>query len=1230
MLSPRFLKTYFTIILLLLFQPFSFAEGFIKNQGQLPNNVFAKKNVKGGALFIEQAKLTFSFYDQIQLKNFHNRVGNNNNINFHSYSVSFLNTNKSLDTKFLNKLDFTENYYLGDSSSWATGVNHYQKHIQKNIYKGIDLLIYNHDNNLKYDLLLSKESNYKDIKIKYSGHSSITLKEGNVVISTSVNTITELRPYAYQIIDNDTVEVLCNYVLKKDKLSFDFPYGYDNSNDLVIDPTLIFSTYSGSISDNFGYTATYDNDGYLYSGSTAFGVDYPTTLGAYQQSFQGGVTDIAITKYDTTGTYRIYSTYLGGSSDELPHSMVVNSNNELFVLGTTGSADFPITQDVVQPVFNGGTSFFPSGLGVSFANGSDMFITKINKNGGALLSSTFLGGTNNDGLNISSRLKYNYADEVRGEIDVDINNNIYVASSTSSNDFPVTQNAFNQTLSGDQDGCIIKIDNQLSTIIWSSFLGGSKDDAVYSLELDEKNNIYVTGGTISSDFPTTALAYNTSYNDSLNPDAFITKINNDGSFIVASTFFGSEAYDQAYFIELNNLNDIYILGQTRADSLSLVFNTNYYVPNGGQFISVFDNKLENLIRSTMLGTGKGTPDISPTAFLVDKCNNIYMSGWGSNLGGALSTLNLPITQSTAFQNTTDGNDFYLAVFNEFIDSLQYATYFGGNQSTEHVDGGTSRFDKNGIVYQSVCAGCGGNNDFPIYPNPGAVSTTNNSPNCNNAVFKFDFKRPIVIADFIAPSYTCTTSVSFINNSTTNQVSNANYFWDFGDGTTSTLTNPNHQYQTQGIYTVKLIASSNQACNFSDTISKEVFVLTGTADTLSDVVKCSYSNIQIGLPSILDSSLNFNWTPNNFLNNNSISNPYTSTDTSTNYRLVISGNQCNDTLYQKVLVNELSVSLPDDTSYCSQPILINPVFTNPFDQILWSSNNSFSDTLSQQLNYLSSSASTYHVKITDSLCYAIDSVKILSDLIDIHLLADSISCGFDTLLISVENNTPNNPITNYAWSSSDSIIYDVDSSSVRILTTNSNWHYVEVVNSVGCYMKDSLYIIVYPRPIIDSLWASSDNVPLGLSTELNILSNDSVLWYNQLTNPTIQITPDLSSWYNVTVSNGFCELIDSVYVAVREVYCNLDSIVIPTAFTPNFDGVNDTYKIKNNGVDIVSFNISIYNRLGQLVFNSNDINFNWNGRFKSVELQPQVFDFFIEMTCAGNTNLFTKGNITLLR
>ena len=123
------------------------------------------------------------------------------------------------------------------------------------------------------------------------------------------------------------------------------------------------------------------------------------------------------------------------------------------------------------------------------------------------------------------------------------------------------------------------------------------------------------------------------------------------------------------------------------------------------------------------------------------CDKIYISGWGSNLGGSLSTLNLPFTYD-AYQNTTDGNDFYLMVLDDFMDTLLYATYFGGTQSNEHVDGGTSRFDKKGVIYQSVCAGCGGNSDFPIEPSIGAVSSTNNSFNCNNAVFKFNVTSKI--------------------------------------------------------------------------------------------------------------------------------------------------------------------------------------------------------------------------------------------------------------------------------------------------------------------------------------------------------------------------------------------------------------------------------------------------------------------------------------------------------
>ena len=180
-------------------------------------------------------------------------------------------------------------------------------------------------------------------------------------------------------------------------------------------------------------------------------------------------------------------------------------------------------------------------------------------------------------------------------------------------------------------------------------------------------------------------------------------------------------------MEIGSTNSVYLFGQTKTIGTNLVSNATYFESGASQFIAVFDKYLDSVLRSTVVGTGKGTPDISPTAFLVDVCDKIYIAGWGSNLGGPLSTLNLPI-DTNAFQQTTDGNDFYLMVIDDAMSSMMYATYFGGSQSNEHVDGGTSRFDKKGIIYQSVCAGCGGNSDFPIEPNPGAVSLTNNSSN----------------------------------------------------------------------------------------------------------------------------------------------------------------------------------------------------------------------------------------------------------------------------------------------------------------------------------------------------------------------------------------------------------------------------------------------------------------------------------------------------------------------
>lgn len=144
------------------------------------------------------------------------------------------------------------------------------------------------------------------------GQSKLALKKGRLHIYTEVNHVIEDEPFVYQVIDGERVLVDAEYVLEGDRLSYQINDSYDKSLPLVIDPTLIFSSYSGSFSNNFGYSATFDAQGFLYSGSSAFGNQYPTTLGAYSTSFAGGIVDIALSKFDTTGTFLIYSTYLGG------------------------------------------------------------------------------------------------------------------------------------------------------------------------------------------------------------------------------------------------------------------------------------------------------------------------------------------------------------------------------------------------------------------------------------------------------------------------------------------------------------------------------------------------------------------------------------------------------------------------------------------------------------------------------------------------------------------------------------------------------------------------------------------------------------------------------------------------------------------------------------------------------------------------------------------------------
>lgn len=812
---------------------------FVENKGQWDNEVCYRADIPSGAIFMERGCITFNMFNQSELHQCDHDVDNNetqkintdehffgHTINCHAFKKHFRNANPTVKIVSENPYNHYYNYFLGnDESKWKSRVSAFAQIKYINLYPNIDMLAFQPENGaVKFDYVVHPMGNPSDIEIYLEGVSDFSIVSGKLVINTSCCEIVEEIPYSYQVIDGDTIVVDCSYKLEDGIISF-ITGKYNSQYSLVIDPpTLVFSTFSGSFSNNFGYTAAFDSKGHLYSGSSAFGPDYPTSTGAYQTAFGGGNTDIAITKWALDGSSFIYSTFIGGDDDELPHSLFVSEYNEVFVLGTTGSSNYPVTSGSYDNSFGGGDYFVPSGLGMNYEFGCDIVITKLKNDGSALLASTYVGGSGNDGINaLPSVLKYNYADEVRGEIILDMNQDVYIISCTNSSDFPVTPGAIQNTYGGGlNDACVFKMSNDLSTMMWSTFFGGSGDDAGYSITRDQSGDLFISGGTTSTNFITTPGTYSEIFMGG-ESDGFISNLTSNG-VLISSTYYGSHDYDQCYFVQLDSEGFVYVLGQTESLGSTMVFNASYSVPNSGQFVSKLTPELDILEFSTVFGDGSGMPCISPTAFLVDYCNKIYISGWGGNTNGVPyghggNTHGLPVT-TDAFQSTTDGSDFYLVVLEDDASALVYATFMGSSTSAEHVDGGTSRFDRKGKIYEAVCAGCWGDSGFPT--TTGAWSNVNNN-SCNLAVFKFDFNLPLVAADFDAPYDVCAPfNVEFENLSY-----NANIFtWFFGDGDTSSEENPTHTYTTPGIYYVTLVATNDTTCNSTDSITKiiEVHVL----------------------------------------------------------------------------------------------------------------------------------------------------------------------------------------------------------------------------------------------------------------------------------------------------------------------------------------------------------------------------------------------------------------------
>jgi gliding motility-associated-like protein len=1197
-------RGFFILIALLGCLLQSFSQGsiqFVENKGQWNEQVKFRGEVANGVFFIRERGFTILQHDPLAVKKIaeakHGHA-DSFTIRSHAWNVDFVNASTGkLTTNPVNiqadkPLPTYHNYFLGnDPSRWASNCNIYQGVTVKDIYPSIDLRYYTDEGTLKYELIVHPGGKPEDILLRYEGVNGLSIDNKELVVKTSLRDFRESAPFTFQPDVQGKKEIPSRYKLEGNLLRFSIKE-YDPTKILVIDPSIIFCSFSGSTADNWGFTATYGPDGAMFAGGTVFndGGRFPTTTGAIQSVFQGGETDIALIKLTPDGRNRVWATYLGGSGNEQPHSLVVDAQSNVYVTGRTNSPNTAAG----FPVLNNGNLA---------GDGFDIVVAKINPAGTALLGSRKIGGAAADGVNIAparslNSLQRNYGDDGRGEIILDATGNAIVVSHSQSNGaggarFPVTSGAFQTTFGGGlQDAVILKWSNDLSSLIFASFMGGTGNDAGYVVAINPSNgNIYMAGGTESANLipsSQTGIVIGSTLQGVI--DGYVTIINPAGTQRILTSYLGTVGVDQVFGVQFDTNGFPYVMGQTTG--AWPIRNANFNNPAGKQFIAKLKPDLSEFIYSTAFGSGAATPNISPVAFLVDRCENVYMSGWGGTGFGSgfasAGTAGLPITPD-AFKSNTDGKDFYFFVLKKDAASQLFGSFFGEdnsvNDGNDHVDGGTSRFDKSGSIYQAICGNCKiGTINRPNYPvTAGAWSTVNNSSGagCSLTMVKIAMNLAGVqsairssINNVTGDTLGCVPlTVQFADS-----VGNAqSYEWDFGDGSpreTTTTANNSHSFATVGTYRVMLIAIDPNSCNGRDT---------------------SYVNIRVGN---IEAQLNFNPVK-------------LAPCTAFNYRF-----------------DNLSTTLPG-----------YPFRANSFQ---WDFGDGSPKVTAgfTAVNHSYAGPGTYQVKLylLDTLyCNAPDSIVIAVN------VAENVKAGFtiDAVVCAPFDAKFNNTSIagqNYQWSFGDGGTSTQASPTYTYATPGTYVVTLVANNPNTCNLTDTFRftIQVLDAPQADFSFSPTTPVPNTPHTFTNLSSADAVRfkWVfgdgdSLLTASRAPLTYQYKSSGTFQVCLTSYNQLDCPRTVCRTLETSINPLVdVPNAFTPLTGDVNSVIKVQ--GFGIVKMKWEIWNRWGQKVFESADPKSGWDGKIKGMVQPMDVYMYTLAVEFYDGRKITKKGDITLLR
>lgn len=519
-----------------------------------------------------------------------------------------------------------------DPSKWTPSISHYASVRVAGAYPGIDVVFHARRGVVEFDFELAPNANPALARFAFPDHTPRLDPDGALRVTTAAGDLVLPAPITTQ---PGGRHVASRFALHGRNARFTLG-DYDRRLPLTIDPALAYLTYFGGSGTESPFAVTTDAAGNIYVAGSTGSTNFPTTTGALQTTAAGGAaTDAFISKFSPAGAL-IYSTLLGGRDTDRINDIAVDSQGAVHFCGASASANFPV----------------PNAIQSSNKGGLDAIFGKLNPAGTALVYATYYGG--------------NFTDEANA-CTIDADNNLYLVGYTVSDNYPFTPGAFQTTNRAPifGNGFVTKIAPAGDKAVFSTFLGGGSDDILYDLALDKSRNIYVTGTSVSSNYPTVGAYQPTNRG---NQDAMLTKLKADGSGILFSTFLGSSQVEIGYGVEVDATENVFVVGVTGSSTFPTTPNALQKDLQGPTdiFIMKFDASGSTLQTSTLYG---GNREDEPFKTAIDRNGSLYITG------GTGSTGNRPV--DAVQQNLNGGRDAFLLKLNNAIDQVQMYTFLGG-------------------------------------------------------------------------------------------------------------------------------------------------------------------------------------------------------------------------------------------------------------------------------------------------------------------------------------------------------------------------------------------------------------------------------------------------------------------------------------------------------------------------------------------------------------------------